>query len=64
MIFITINEITIEGQLIADLLPQQYGCLVCPAPGHIALGVASSSQHQSGQVERFHVVHTLAGETD
>lgn len=44
---------------IRDLRVQGHSCFICPAPGDIANGVATSSQHQHRQVEALHKFHTL-----
>ena len=44
---------------IRDLRVQGHSCFVCPAPGDITNGVATSSQHQHRQVEALHKFHTL-----
>lgn len=38
---------------------QSNGCLVGPAASHVPDGVASSTQHEQGQVKTLHVLHTL-----
>ncbi len=38
---------------------QRYSSLIGPAAGHVSDGVASTSQHEHGQVKALHVLHTL-----
>ena len=52
-------KVVIVGQLIRDLCVQGHRCFLSPAPSNIPDGVATSSQHQHGQVETLHELHTL-----
>ena len=44
---------------VRDLGVQGGGSLVGPAAGHVADGVAPSTEHEQRQVEGLHVLHTL-----
>ncbi len=39
---------------------QRYSRLIGPAAGHVSDGVASTSQHEQGQVKALNVLHTLS----
>ena len=49
----------VDGPTVRDLGIQGDGRLVGPAAGHVPDGVAPAAQHQHGQVEGLHVLHTL-----
>jgi len=44
---------------VGDGAVQGHGRLVGPASGHVADSVAPAAQHQQGQIEALHVLHTL-----
>lgn len=44
---------------IRNLCVQGHSCFICPAPGNVTNGVATSSQHQHRQVETLHKLHTF-----
>lgn len=52
-------KVIIVGQLVGNGAVQCHGGLEGPAAGHVADGVATSSQHQQGEVETFDVFHTF-----
>ena len=52
-------KVVVVGQLVGDGAVQRHRRLVGPAAGHVPDGVAASTQHQQGQVEALHVLHTL-----
>ncbi len=49
-----------ESLTVGNGAVQRYSRLIGPAAGYISDGVASTSQHEQGQVKALNVLHTLS----